>query len=70
MFAWFTAAAARVSDYCGSQDFDRDRAVEPCIALAIHFARPACANGRDDFMSPETIAGRKGHHTFSRSSGL
>jgi hypothetical protein len=32
------------------QNFDRDRAIEPRVARPIHFAHPARANERDDFV--------------------
>ena len=47
------------------QDLQRDVATQLRIACAIHFAHPAGAEGREDFVGAEARARGKGH---SRSS--
>jgi len=43
------------------QNFDGDRAVEPRVGGFVDFAHPARADRRQDFVRPDTRAGRKGH---------
>jgi hypothetical protein len=40
------------------QDLDGDGAVEPCVAGLVHLTHAAGANGREDFVRPEFVAGR------------
>ena len=43
------------------QGFDRDDAVEACVAGLIHLAHATGAEWRDDFVGAEPGAGRQGH---------
>src|ERR1700722_7170648 len=44
-------------------NFDRDEAIQPRVPTAIHFAHAASADGREDFVWAEFVAGRKLHMT-------
>ena len=43
------------------QHLDRDRALQRRVGGAIHFAHPAGAERRDDFVGPEPGTGGQGH---------
>ena len=43
------------------QDFDRDAAIQACVARFVDFAHAARTDERDDFVRAETSAGSKGH---------
>ena len=64
MFGWFSAAsilrfalearqAIRVARERIRQDLDRDVAIEPRVARAVHLAHPARAQQRQDFELPD-----------------
>ena len=72
MCGWFTDAIARASRWkrssaCGSprhgrgQHLDGDVAIEPRVVRAIDLAHAAGADGRDDFIRPETGSNLNGH---------
>ena len=48
------------------KDFDRDDAIEPRVARAIHLAHAARADAGNDFVSAETNAGRQRHVCMRR----
>jgi len=38
------------------KNFDRNRAVQACIAGFVHFAHTTCADGGEDFVGAESLA--------------
>ncbi len=50
-------ARSRIVRDVRRQDLDRDRAAEPRVARLVHFAHPAGAKGRHDFVGAEPAAG-------------
>ena len=55
-----------VGSGCRGQRFDGDVAAEARIPCAIHFAHPACAKRRDDFVWTQAISGRQRHDDRSQ----
>ncbi len=45
----------------GRQDFDRDRALEPCVAGLVDFSHPTRAKRADDLVRTELGPGLEGH---------
>ena len=55
------------------EHLDRDVALQPGVARAIHLAHPAGADRGDHFVGTEPSAGREGHWSradYRRASGL
>jgi len=59
------ALAQRVGAGAG-EDLDRDFALQPRVAAAIHFAHSARAEGRDDFVGPEEAGRLYAHNVVVR----
>jgi hypothetical protein len=53
--------AIRIADDGIGEDLDRDVAIEPGIAGAVHLSHAAFAEGGQDFVRPESRAGRQCH---------
>ena len=49
-------------------NFDRDEAIQPRVLSAVHFSHAARADGREDFVRAEFVAGRKLHMTVRAES--
>ena len=63
-FEFEALAAHGIVGHVGRQDLQRDVASEARIAGAIHFTHAARAEGRDDFVGAEVVAGRERHLGF------
>ena len=84
MLGWLSAATTRASrskraSACAfggeplGEHLDRDVALQPGVARAIHLAHPAGADRGDHFVRTEPGAGREGHWgraDYRRASGL
>ena len=46
---------------CGSQYFDRDRALELWVSSVIDLAHPACPERRQDLVSTKSLSNSQGH---------
>ena len=57
-------AQLRIGGELRGQHFDRDGAIEPRIARAIHLAHPTAAKQRQDLVSTEASAGSEGHRAI------
>ena len=74
MFGWLSAAstlrlalearqAVAVRGEGVGQDLDRDVALQPGVARAIHLAHAACADSREDLVGADARAGGMRHAT-------
>jgi len=59
-FALKSGEAVRIQGKNFGQDLERDVAIQPGIARAIHFAHAPGANQRQDFVRAESHAGGEG----------
>jgi hypothetical protein len=53
----------------GGEDLERDVAIELEVARAVDLAHAAGADGRDDFVRPESVAGREPHGEIVSPAG-
>ncbi len=51
-------------------NFDSDLPIQTCVLGQVHFSHPAHANGRQDFVRAESIAGRQRHIENRAESSL
>src|SRR5438552_6002170 len=54
-------AAFRIRRQRGRQNLDRDVALQPRVACAIHFAHRAGADGGEDLIRPDAASGCESH---------